>query len=478
MNLKKKLFSGMFWTFADTFFVKGLIFCASVYLARILGPEEFGLMGMISIFIAIGTSLVESGLSSSIIRASNPDKTDFSTIFYTNIAISLLVYLTIYLCAPLIAEFFNQKILIDIIRLFCVSFIITAFSTVQLAILNKKMLFKKITNYNLPATVIGVFVGIYLGFNNYGVYSLVWMHITTKLVLSILLWFNSDWKPTLIFSFDKLSYHYSYGYKLLLATLLNKFYLNIYNIIIGKYFAIQTIGFYERSSSFNNYASDVLTGIIKKVTFPLLSEIKDDKIKVAKVYKKILKSTFFVSAPIMIGLASIANPLFLFFLGNEWQPAVIFFQILCISSSLYPIHSLNLNILKVYGRSDLFLKLEIYKKIITTACIVIFFQFGIYGLIWSGVVSSIISLLINTKYSGEIINYKTKSQLYDMLPTFFITSFTYIIMSGSIFFLNESSLVFQILMTSFLGLIFYFLSNYILKVDALIYIINALKRNK
>ena len=478
MTLKNKLFHGMLWTFAETFLVKGITFCVGIYLARLLGPQEFGLLGMISVFVAIGTSLVESGLSSSIIRTSKPDNTDFSTVFYANIVLSMLVYFIIFISAPLISEFFEQEVLINVIRLFCICFMITAFSSVQLAILNKKMLFKKITNYNLPSTIIGSIVGLCLAFNNYGVYSLIWMHIVNKTVLSILLWLNSDWKPTLFFSIPKFKYHYSYGYKLLISGLLNKFYLNLYNVIIGKYYSVQTIGYYERSSNFSQYSSDVLTGIIKKITFPLLSEIKEDKKRVSIVYMKILRLAFFVSAPIMLGLAAISKPLFLLFLGKEWLPSVVFFQILCVSSVLYPLHSLNLNILKVYGRSDLFLKLEIYKKIITTFFIVAFFQFGILGLIWSGVASSIISLLINTKYSGEIINYNTKSQLYDMLPTFLITLITFILMSSSVFLLNEWSLISQIIIPSILGIIIYSALNLIFKVDALIYIISFFKEYK
>ena len=468
------MLSGMVWTSLDMFIVSGITFISGLYLARILGPVEFGLIGMISIFIAIGTSLVESGLSSSIIRTSKVNKTDFSTTFYFNVLVSVLVYLIVYFSAPLIAEFYNQERLTDIIRVFCVVFFITALSSVQLAILNKRMLFKKITKFNLPSTVLGVTVGIYLGVNNYGVWSLVWMHIVTKTALSIFLWLNSEWKPTLDFSLPKLKYHYNYGYKLLLSGILNKIYLNIYNVIIGKNYSIQTIGFYERSSSFNNYLSDVLTGIIKKVTFPLFSEIKKDKPKVAEVYKKILALTILVSAPIMIGLAAIAKPLFLLVLGEEWLPAVIFFQILSIASVLYPIHSLNLNVLKVYGRSDLFLKLEIYKKIIITICIIVSFQFGVLGLVWSSVIASIIALLINTKYSGDIINYNTKSQLLDMFPVFFITFITFIIMNFSVNLLNEFSLYLQIILPSFLGIVFYLSLNYFLRIKGLMYVLELI----
>ena len=478
MSLKNKFFLGVLWTSIDMFLVKGIVFVGTLYLARLLGPAEFGLLGMISIFIAIGTSLVESGLSESIIRTVNPDKSDFSTIFYFNIFSRLVVYFIIYISAPLIAEFYDQEILIDLIRVFCIIFLITALSSVQLAILTKKMLFKKITNYTLPASIVGLTVGLYLGFQNYGVWSLVWMQISTKIVLSFLLWLNSSWKPTLDFSFSKLKYHYNYGYKLLLSTLLNKFFLNIYNIIIGKYYSIQTIGYYERSSSINNFSSDALTGIIKRVTFPLISSIKDDKIRVKKVYKKILRVTFFISAPIMMGLAAIAKPLFLLVLGMEWLPATIFFQILCISSTLYPIHSLNLNILKVYGRTDLFLKLEIYKKILMTVCIVVSLPFGVLGLVWSSVICSMIALLINTKYSGQLINYQTKSQLYHMLPIVFITFFTFVIMYRSVLLLDNFSFLFQIIISSVNGLIFYLSLSYMFKIKAFTYLLELAKQYK
>ena len=475
MSLTKKLFSGMIWTSIDMFLVKGIAFVATLYLARLLGPDVFGLLGMMSVFIAIGTSLVESGLSESIIRTTNPNKVDFSTVFYFNIFSSIVVYFCIYILAAPIAEFYGQEILTELIRVYCIVFLINGLSSVQLAILVKNMSFRKITRYNLPATLCGAAVGVFLAHKNCGAWSLVWMQIVNKFILSCLLWFHSEWKLTFDFSLTKLKYHYNYGYKLLLSGLLNKVFLNVYHVIIGKNYSIQTIGYYERSSSFNAFSSDALTGIIKKVTFPLISSVKDDKVRTAKIYKKLLTSTFFVSVPIMMGLAAIAKPLFLLVLGVEWLPAVIFFQILCLASAFYPTHSLNLNVLKIYGRTDVFLKLEIYKKILVTVCILFALPFGVFGLVWSSVVASLLSLLINASYSGELINYNSKSQILDMLPVVSVALITFILMCGCVSLLDEFSLLVQIAASVVVGVIAYITLSVVFKISALNHSIQTIK---
>ena len=340
------------------------------------------------------------------------------------------------------------------------------------------MLFKKIVNYNLPSTIFGVITGITLGYLNYGVWSIVWMYLVTQTVMSLLLWVYSKWKPTFVFSKQKLRHHYTFGYKLMLSGLLDKIFKNMYNVIIGKYFSVQTLGYFERAKSFNDYPSFTLTSIISKVTYPLMSKLQDDSKRISTIYRKLLQFTFFVTAPIMLAAAAVAEPLFLLVLGEKWMAAVPFFQILSLAAMLYPIHAFNINVFKVYGRSDLFLKLEIIKKVIISIALIISINFGIFALVWSVVVTSFISLLINTHYSSEIINYSTKQQLYDMLPVFLLSSMVFFVIRFIVNLLQDFNLYLQIIISLAVGIIIYFSANYLIKSKPMLYALEILKTKK
>lgn len=476
MSLKKQTLSGIIWTFTDTFVLRGLSFFASIILARLLGPTEFGLIGMISVFIAIGTSLVDSGLSASLIRTQNADDRDYSTVFYLNLMMSVAVYGLLFFAAPWIADFYDQEILVPIIRLYCFSFVISAFSAIQTALLNKEMQFKKVMQYNVPGTVIGVIIGVALGYLGYGVWSIVWMYLSTQLIHSLILWAFSKWRPSLIFSKEKLKYHYGFGYKLMLSGLLDTGFRNIYNVIIGKFYSVQSLGYYERANSFNALPVTMLTSVISKVSYPLLSKIQNQKDRIATVYRQLIQFSFFVIAPMMLGAATLARPLFLLVLGDQWLPAVPFFQILCLSGMFYPIHAFNINVLKVYGRSDLFLKLEIIKKSVITISILVALQFGIYGLVWSSVFTSIAALLINTHYSSRMIHYTTWQQVRDIVITLIKAGLMAGLMWGAIKLLGNYSLYWQIIIPALLGMLFYILVNFAMKARPLAFAFNLIKK--
>ncbi|WP_442787034.1 lipopolysaccharide biosynthesis protein [Flavobacterium suncheonense] len=459
MSLKKQTFSALIWTFLDTVFTKGITLLASILLARTLGPDDFGIIGMITIFIAVGTTLADSGLASSLIRSLEADDKDYSTVFITNVGISLVIYLILFSTAPFIAGFYNQEVLTDVVRVYGLSFVISALSAVQLAIHTRNMQFKKLMRYNLPANLIGVVIGIAMAYSDFGVWSIVGMYLTTQSVNSALLWFFSDWKPSWYFSAEKLKKHFNFGNKLMLSGILNAVFDNIYSVLIGKYFSVRQLGFYDRAKVFNNYPVTILTTIISKVTYPLLSNIQEEKERISRTYKQILQFTFFVTAPLMIGLAAAAEPLVELLLGKEWLTSAFFFKVLCFSSMLYPIHAFNINVLKVYGRSDLFLKLEILKKIIILIGVLISFSFGIYALLWTSVVTSFLSLLVNTYYSSDMIHYKTLQQLKDMLPTF-----VYALLSGTavavmLYLLCDFSVILKLFLSGITGIIVYFVLN-------------------
>ncbi len=475
MSLKQKTISGVVWSFAEAIFLKGLSFITMIFLARWLGPIDFGLMGMIAVFIGIGQVLVDSGMSASIIRTKNADDSDFSSVFYMNMAISLLVYALMFYLAPYISSFYGQVVLIDIIRIYCLIFIISAFSAVQLAILNKEMRFKRMAQLNAPSTIIGVSVGLFLGYNNYGVWSIISMYMTTQIILSLLLWITGSWKPSLKFSKEKLKYHYNFGYKLMITGLTDVVFKNSYQIIIGKFFPVQTLGYFERAQRFTQYPSQTITDIVGKVTYPMLAQLQDDTPKLSIIYRSLLRIAFFITAPLMLGLAAIAEPIFDLILGREWLPAVPYFQVLSLAAMLFPIHAFNVNVLKVYGRSDLFLKLELIKKSFLALGLILGFQFGVIGLVWSGVIVSFISLLINTYYSSKLINYSTKRQLLDMLPSLLLASLTFLLMYYSVYLFIDYSNIIQIAIASLIGITFYLLIHSFFKASPLYALLTLIK---
>jgi len=475
MSLKKQTLNGLFWVSLDNFFINGLLFVGMVFLARWLGPVDFGLVGMIAVFIAIGKTLTESGMTNSLIRTKNLDENDYSTVFITNVVMSLIVYTLIYFASPYIADFFQQKILIKIVRVYCLVFLIISLSAVHRTILIKQMKFKKITKINLPSTIIGLALGLYLGYYNHGVWSIIYMYICIELLRSILLWIFSDWKPKFIFSISKFKFHYKFGYKLVLSGLLDTIFKNIYNVLIGKNFSAQTLGFYERSKQFSQYPSATFTGVISKVSYPALSQIQDDPKRLEIIYRKLIRVSFFLIAPVMLGFAAIAEPLFLIILGEEWIPAILFFQILSLAMMLYPIHSFNLNILQVYGRSDLFLKLEIIKKCITTISVIIGFQYGVLGLVWSSVFTSFAALGVNMFYSSKLINYPIYKQIKDLNVTLVIAFFTAFIMYKITFVFSDSLNIVQIILASFAGVFIYLSINYNIKTSPLHQVTSILK---
>lgn len=462
----------------DMIVSKGGLFLAQLILARILGPKEFGLIGMIVIFVAIGTSLVDSGLSASLIRTENVNDKDFSTIFLTSLFISLIVYAIIFMVAPLIAVFYKQDILVPILRFYCLSFIISSFSTVQISLLIKSMQFRKLMLLNMPGTVGGISIGLFMGFNGYGIWSIVSMYLFIQFFQSLLLWTFSDWKPSFYFSFKKLNTHVNFGYKLMLSGILNTIFNNIYNVIIGRYFPVQLLGYYERAYAFTQYPVTTMTGIISRVSYPLFVELREKKLEMKRIYKKIQQIAFFISTPMLLILAAMAKPLFLLILGAKWIPAVPLFQILCLSSIFYPLHAFNINLLTTFGRSDLFLKLEIVKKIIILLSIVIAFPFGIYGLVWSTVFISIITLIINTYYSRTLINYSFFDQLKDNIKTLVISIITALLVFLTVTFLSFYSLVSQILLGIVVAFFLYLLLSSYLKSKPYIYLFMIIEKRK
>lgn len=475
MSLKKQAIKGAVWTYAQQFGTQLISFVVSIFLARILLPEEFGLIGMIAIFMGIGTILFDGGMTSSLIRSDDLEESDYSTVFIFNLLVSLGVYFIIFISAPFIADFYHQPILANVTRIYALSFVFSAFGSVQNTILTKAMNFKKQTLLTIPALLAGSIVALIMAIKGFGVWSLVGMTLINTFVLSMTLWFTSKWKPTFVFSKNKFRKHFNYGYKLTLSGVLDIIFTNIYQIVIGRFFSANIVGYYTRANQLMMMPVGNVSTALNKVAFPLFAEIQNDKDRLRSAYKKIMLLVLFIINPIIVLMLVLAEPLTVFLFTDKWLPMVPLFQIICLSGLLYPLHLYNLLILQVKGRSDLFLKLEIVKKILAAVVLFLSFYFGLYGLLWGQLIFSILALFINTYFAGSMINYKMAEQLKDMLPLFILAGFVAICVYVLDYFLLKSLIdIVRLAVGSICGGGLYLSLSYLFKFDSFLEIKNII----
>jgi teichuronic acid exporter len=420
MSLKQKSVSGLFWSFIDSFASQGVQLIVGIILARILSPREFGLIGMLTIFIAVSQSFIDSGFTSALIRKPNCTQNDYSTIFYFNVFISVLLYLLLLILSQSISSFFKEPQLKPLIQVLGIGLIFNSLAIIQRTILTKDLNFKLQMQVSIIASVGAGIIAVYFAFMGYGVWSLVALTLSRFGLTSLLLWTWAKWKPILNFSQSSFKELFSFGSKLLVSGLIDTIYKNVYNLLIGKFFSAVELGYYTQADQFQNFPSQSLNGIISRVSFPILSKIQDDKIKLRESYQRLIKSTMIITFVLMIGLAAVAKPLVLTLIGEKWLPTVIYLQMLCFVGMFYPLHALNLNMLQVQGRSDLFLRLEVVKKIIAIPTLIIGVIFGIKLMILGMFVNTIIAFYLNSYWSGRFIGYSTLRQIKDILPSFFL----------------------------------------------------------
>jgi len=420
-SLKHKTVKGVGWSFVDNIANQGITFLVGLVLARILTPAEYGVMAMVTIFIAISNSIVDSGFSNALIRKIKIERIDYNTVFYFNLVVSLFLYLVLFLCAPAISTFFKEPILIDVMRVIGWILVINALAIIPRTILVRNVDFKTQTKVSLISSVLSGIIGIGMALTGFGVWSLVGQQLSRQLLNTTFLWFFCRWRPVWEFSVRSFRELFGFGSKLLLSGLLNTIYKDIYALVIGRYYSAADLGQYTRASQFNTIFSSNLTTVVQRVSYPVLSSIQNEDMRLREAYRRVIKVTMLVTFACMLGLAAVAEPLLVLLIGEKWLPAVYFLQIICFAGMLYPLHAINLNILQVKGRSDLFLKLEIIKKIIATIPIVIGIFWGIELMLWGSVVASFIAFFLNSYYSAPLIGYPTLLQIKDVMPTFAIS---------------------------------------------------------
>jgi len=422
-SLRNRTVSGVGWSAADAFLGQGITFLVGLVLARLLGPDEYGLIGICTIFTIVFTGVVDSGFSNALIRKKETTNDDYNTMFITNMVASILLYAILFLCSPIIASFFSRPELVSLVRAMGLILILQALSITQVTILTKRIDFKTKTKASVVAAITSGVLGIGMAFAGFGVWSLVAQQLSNKLIYTICLWFLIKWWPKLKFSADSFHYMWGFGWKLMVSGLLNNIWSQLYQVVVGKFYSPATLGQYSRSKEYANLFSSNLTSIIQRVSYPVIAEMQDNVTRMVTGYRKIIKITMFITVIILIFMAAISDPLIYCLIGPQWHEAATYLPLICISMTLYPLHAINLNMLQVQGRTDIFLYLEIVKKVIAVGPICLGIFVNIYSMLIASIVTGIISFFLNSYYTGKELGYSSWMQMKDIAPSYGLSLF-------------------------------------------------------
>lgn len=431
-SLKDKTIKGTFWSAADAFLGQGVTFVIGIILARMLTPAEYGLIGIVLIFTIILSGVVDSGFSNALIRKKDTTDEDYNTMFITNMAISLAMFLLLFLTAPFIARFFGREELVDLCRVMGLILIIQALSITQTTILTKQIDFKTKTKASLISAIASGLVGIGMAYAGFGVWALVGQQISRCLLYTLVLWGLVHWWPKFSFNKDSFRYMWGFGWKLMVSGLLYNIWNQLYQVVVGKFYSADTLGQYTRSKEYANIFSSNLTAIIQRVSFPALAEVQDDTERMVMAYRKIIKVSMFVTVVSMVSIAAIAEPLIFCLIGSQWSEAASYLPLICLSMVLYPLHAINLNMLQIQGRSDIFLVLEIVKKIIGVVPLLLGVFVNIYWMLWGVIITGVIAFFLNSYYTGKKLKYSSWMQLKDISASFTVS----LIMAVAVYFLK------------------------------------------
>ena len=417
-SLKNRTVSGVGWSAADALLGQGVTFLVGIILARILSPDEYGIIGIVTIFTSILTGIVDSGFSNALIRKTDASNEDYNTMFIINMVVSVILFLLLFLSAPQIATFFARPELVEIIRVMGLILIFQACSIVQITILTKRIDFKTKTRASIVAAIISGIIGITMAYRGLGVWALVGQQLSRNLLYTVCLWLLNRWWPSWKFSIESFHYMWGFGWKLMLSGLLNNIWNQLYQVVVGKFYSPAILGQYSRSHEYANLFSTNLTSILQRVSYPVLSELQVDINRMVSAYRRLIKVSMFVTAVCMISMGAVSEPLIYCLIGPQWNEAARFLPLICISMSLYPLHAINLNMLQVQGRSDVFLYLEIVKKVIAIGPICLGIFVNIYWMLIGSIVVGIVSFFLNSYYTGKRLNYTSFMQLKDVAPSY------------------------------------------------------------
>ena len=415
-SLRDKTIKGVIWSAVERFASQGVEFIFGILIARLLLPEDYGVIAMLNIFLAISRTFIDSGFETALIRKADRTETDFSTVFYFNIAVSAICYLILWIASPFIADFYDTPLLESVTKVVALNLIFNALAGIQSAKLSIEIDFKSRANVSLIHACVSGAVGLWLAFKGYGVWALVAQSLSAAAVRTITLWVIVRWKPRFEFSKKSFKELFSFGSKLLAAGLLNTIYNNIYSIVIGKFYSPSSLGVYSKANTLSQFPSSNVTGVFQSVLFPVLSSIQDDEKRMLDTYKRFLRMSSFVVFPLMIGLAAVADPLIRILLTDKWEGSVYLLQILCFSAIWAPVIAVNTNVLQVKGRSDYFLKAEIIKKVIGIVILCVTVPMGLVPMCYGAAVGTFLSVLCDSYYTNKLIGYGFVDQMKELLP--------------------------------------------------------------
>lgn len=414
MSLKDKAIKGVSWSLAGNVIKNLISFIIGIILARLLTPGEYGLVGMAGVFIYVTYVFVDSGFSTALIQRPVCTRADYSTVFYTNLIISLLFFFLLFFTSGYIADFYSESELTPIVKVLAFLIILYALSIVHRSIIIKEINFKLLNVIQITSQLSSGVIAIIMAYRGFGVWSLVWKTLLNQLFVNFQLWIFNKWYPTLEFSLSSLKEMFSFSSKLLISGIINKIYEQIYNLIIGKFFSANELGLYTRANHFKDLPSQSISGAIMSVSFPVFAQVQDDTVRLKQIAKKIIKATMFVNITAMLGMLAISGNLIITLIGNKWSGATPYLQLLCIVGLFYPLHPINLNIITALGRSDLFLRLEILKKLLAVPVILIGIFTTVKIMIIGMIISSLTAIFINSYYTQKLIDYGIREQFADI----------------------------------------------------------------
>lgn len=461
-SLKERAVSGMIWSIIERFLVQGVQFGISIVLARIISPSDFGLIGMVAVFIVLSDIIINSGFTQALIQKKDRTQTDYSTVFYFNLLISILLYTVIYFIAPLVADFYSAPPLVHIIRVLGISIIIKSLCLVQTTKLAIDLNFKLRTKINFLSVIISGSIALYLANHDYGAMALVYQTLINSICVTIFMAILLRWRPNFEFSFDSLSRLFGFGSKLLLASFVRTIVDNCYAILIGRFFSSKEVGYYTQGRNIPDLISVNLFNILQGVLFPILSSTQDDTERLIRIYKKSLDMTAFIVMPAMVGFTFLAEPFVHFFLTDKWLPAVVVIQWICLSRMIIPISALNCSLINAVGRSDTYLKVDLSKLPITVGALLITAPFGLTAVVVGNFIVSLICFFINAYYPGKWYGHGAWQQIKSMLPMMVAT----LIMSAALWFIRIDNGIYEIMVKVAVGAVVYYLASMLLKIES------------
>ncbi len=415
-SLEKQTLKGVSWSAVERISFQGITFIIQIVLARHLTPNDYGVVAMLAIFLQIAQVFIDSGFANALIKKQDCTESDFSTVFFYNLGIAILLYVILFFLAPGVAGFYNTPLLVPLLRVLSLTLIFNALSIVQQTILVKKVDFKSQSIVTFSSALISGAIGIYYACNGLGPWALVIQQLSNSILRSILYFIVVRWSPGLVFSANSFRYVFDFGSKLLVSTLIDVAYKNLYKLIIGKKFLDSDLGYYTKSEEFATFPSSNAANIISRVSFPILSKIQDDDERLSRTYRSIIGYSSWLIFPMMIGLLAVSEPFVLTFLKESWSGMVPILRILCLDWMLDFLCVINLNLLFVKGRTDLVLKLQVVKKIIALGILFLSIPFGLVGMCWGRVIYSVIAVCINTYYTKRLIGLGLGKQMRDIIP--------------------------------------------------------------